>query len=84
MGFANGSGTPVSSTNLSGIDFSSALSGLTLGTTYYYHAYATNSGGTSYGAEQSFTTLNIDAPVATAATNIGIHRFRANWNAFTG
>ena len=84
MGFANGSGTPVSSTNLSGIDFSSALSGLTLGTTYYYHAYATNSGGTSYGAEQSFTTLNIDAPVATAATNIGIHSFRANWNAVSG
>jgi hypothetical protein len=55
-GFANGTGTAVASTNLSGAAFSSALSGLTLATTYYYHAYATNGTGTSYGAEQSFTT----------------------------
>ncbi len=55
-GFANGTGTAVASTNLSGTAFSSALSGLTLATTYYYHAYATNGTGTAYGAEQSFTT----------------------------
>lgn len=55
-GFANGTGTAVASTNLSGAAFSSALSGLTLATTYYYHAYATNGTGTAYGAEQSFTT----------------------------
>ncbi len=55
-GFANGTGTPVASTNLSGTNFSSALSGLTLATTYYYHAYASNGTGTAYGAEQSFTT----------------------------
>lgn len=36
--------------------YTSFLSGLSGGTTYYYRAYATNSAGTSYGAEYSFTT----------------------------
>jgi pectin methylesterase-like acyl-CoA thioesterase len=36
--------------------FTSAIGGLTLGTTYYVRAYATNSAGTGYGAEVSFTT----------------------------
>lgn len=62
-GFPNGSGTQVASTNLSGGNFTSALSGLTSNTTYYYKAYATNAGGTGYGAQQSFTTL---PPVLTA------------------
>ncbi|HEV7782104.1 MAG TPA: lamin tail domain-containing protein [Chitinophagaceae bacterium] len=55
-GFPNGGGTAVASTNLAGGNFTSALSGLTANTTYYYHAYATNAGGTSYGVQQSFTT----------------------------
>jgi hypothetical protein len=37
--------------------FSAALTGLTLGTTYYVRAYATNTTGTSYGAIYNFTTL---------------------------
>ena len=37
--------------------FVSALTGLTPGTTYYVRAYATNTGGTQYGAAESFTTL---------------------------
>jgi pectin methylesterase-like acyl-CoA thioesterase len=36
--------------------FSSALSGLAAGTTYYVRAYGTNSAGTGYGPEVSFTT----------------------------
>jgi len=36
--------------------FTSNLTGLTAGTTYYVRAYATNSVGTSYGNEVSFTT----------------------------
>lgn len=36
--------------------FTSSLTGLTAGTSYYVRAYATNSAGTSYGSEQSFTT----------------------------
>ncbi len=35
--------------------FISSITGLTLGTTYYVRAYATNSVGTSYGSEVSFT-----------------------------
>ena len=34
--------------------YSSAMSGLTIGTTYYVRAYATNLVGTGYGAEYSF------------------------------
>jgi len=36
--------------------FTSNLSGLTLGTTYYVRAFATNSVGTAYGNQISFTT----------------------------
>ena len=37
--------------------FTSAMTGLTANTTYYVRAYATNSAGTAYGDEVSFTTL---------------------------
>ena len=37
--------------------FTSVLTGLTPNTTYYVRAYATNSEGTAYGDEVSFTTL---------------------------
>lgn len=40
--------------------FTSKLTGLGLNTTYYLRAYATNSAGTAYGNEISFTTLNVD------------------------
>ena len=43
----NGSGTG---------SFTSSITGLTAGTTYYVRAYATNSVGTAYGSEVSFTT----------------------------
>jgi hypothetical protein len=36
--------------------FSSTISGLNTGTTYYVRAYATNSMGTSYGSNRSFAT----------------------------
>ena len=36
--------------------YSSAITGLTCGTTYYVRAYATNSAGTGYGNEVPFTT----------------------------
>jgi hypothetical protein len=38
-------------------DFSSFFMGLSSGVTYYLRAYATNSGGTAYGAEISFSTI---------------------------
>jgi uncharacterized protein (TIGR02145 family) len=37
--------------------FVSTITGLTFNTLYYVRAYATNSKGTSYGNEESFTTL---------------------------
>lgn len=45
---ANGTGTG---------SYTSSISPLTAGTKYYVRAYATNSIGTAYGAESSFTTL---------------------------
>lgn len=62
-GFPNGAGTMVVSTNLTAGNFSSNLSGLSPTTTYYYKAYATNTGGTTYGLQRSFTTAS---PVITA------------------
>jgi len=38
--------------------FTSAINDLSLGTTYYVRAYATNSEGTGYGSAMSFTTLS--------------------------
>jgi hypothetical protein len=38
--------------------FTAVLNGLTMNTTYYVRAYATNAQGTGYGNEQSFTTTS--------------------------
>ncbi|HUX95040.1 MAG TPA: hypothetical protein VMV47_04845 [Bacteroidales bacterium] len=49
-------------------NFISNLTGLTLGTTYYVRAYATNSSGTAYGDnELSFTTETVIPMLTTAA-----------------
>ena len=42
--------------------FTSAMTSLTANTTYYVRAYATNSAGTAYGEEVSFTTLPEGVP----------------------
>lgn len=55
-GFANGTGTQVVGSNLSGGNFSVNVTGLSANSTYYYKAYATNGAGTTYGAQQSFTS----------------------------
>lgn len=44
-------------------NFSATLTGLSARTTYYVRAYATNSQGTSYGTQKSFTTL-VTCPVS--------------------
>ncbi len=55
--------------------FISSIAGLTAGTTYYVRAYSTNSAGTGYGTQVSFTTtVQVQLPIltttsATAITN---------------
>jgi uncharacterized protein (TIGR02145 family) len=53
--------------------FSSSLTGLTPNTTYYVRAYATNSEGTAYGPEVSFTTIVIDSKSCPAAPTVTDH-----------
>jgi len=45
--------------------YTSYLTGLSGNTTYYYRAYVTNSLGTFYGSQQSFTTSNTPNPTVT-------------------
>jgi hypothetical protein len=60
-----------STTSGSGIGaFSSNLTGLSAATTYYVRAFATNSIGTSYGGELSFTTLAAPTVTTTAISAI--------------
>jgi hypothetical protein len=46
--------------------FSSSLTELISNTTYYVRAYATNSGGTAYGNQVSFTTPNVSLSVGSS------------------
>ncbi|MEB2787111.1 MBG domain-containing protein, partial [Algoriphagus persicinus] len=58
---SDGSGTGV---------FSEAITGLSATTTYYYQAFATNSGGTSYGGVESFTTNKIQLTIDSQILNL--------------
>jgi uncharacterized protein (TIGR02145 family) len=48
--------------------FTSTLTGLVPGTTYFLRAYATNSAGTAYGNEVTFTTTPVVVPTLTTNT----------------
>jgi uncharacterized protein (TIGR02145 family) len=52
--------------------FTSAITGLSDGVTYYVRAYSTNEKGTAYGDEKQFSTLELTTPTVTTAdiTNI--------------
>ena len=50
--------------------YTSTLTGLTANTTYHVRAYATNSVGTSYGGDSSFTTLDSSFSTTTTTTII--------------
>jgi len=50
--------------------FVSNLTNLTVGTTYYLRAFATNSVGTSYGVEKTFTSTNVPTVITSSITNI--------------
>ena len=64
---ANGTGTGA---------FVSALASLKGNTVYYVRAYATNSAGTGYGPEVTFTT-HVDLPVVTTIAVTGITKIAA-------
>lgn len=80
--FSNG--TIITATNLSAANYTASLPGLQSNTTYYYKAFATDVTGTVYGAQNTFTTLPLTAPLAIAATAIGQTGFTANWEAVAG
>ncbi len=50
--------------------FTSHITGLEKGTVYYVAAYATNNGGTAYGQELSFKTLDLPAVTTVLVYNI--------------
>ena len=52
--------------------FTSEITDLTRGTTYYVRAYATNPVGTAYGNEVSFTTLDIPKVTTGSITDITV------------
>lgn len=49
-------------------DFTSTITGLTAGTTYYVRAYATNVMGTAYGEQRSFATTSEEVLLPTVIT----------------
>ena len=65
--------------NGSGIgSFSSSLTGLIAGTTYYVRAYATNAAGTAYGNQLAFPTSTVTIPVLTTTSISSITQTSAN------
>lgn len=65
--------------------FTSNLTGLTAGTTYYLRAYATNSAGTGYGNQVTFTTSAVvGATITTAAVTLITTTSAASGGTITG
>ncbi|MFL5745261.1 MAG: cadherin-like beta sandwich domain-containing protein, partial [Niastella sp.] len=62
--FPVGTGTQIPASNLSGGNYSVALSGLTPNQRVYYHAYVTTAAGTTYGTEQAFNNTPLPVPMA--------------------
>ena len=59
-------------------EFTSDLTQLSPNTMYYVRAYATNEGGTSYGNQVTFTTVQMDVPVLTTTEVTSITQTTAN------
>ncbi|MBK6949591.1 MAG: fibrobacter succinogenes major paralogous domain-containing protein [Haliscomenobacter sp.] len=58
-------------------NFSGTIKGLSSGTPYYLRSYASNSAGTAYGNEITFTTVNITNPVIGPLLMSGVGSSRA-------
>lgn len=61
--------------------FSANLTGLTAGTTYYVRAYATNTAGTGYSTNATFTTTAISVP---SVTTVSVGTITSNSAIVTG
>ncbi len=76
----------VINTNAAGTgSYSTTLSGLTPGETYYYRAFAQNEIGTSYGATSNFTAAcftSVVSSLTASATNF--YDFTAAWSSLAG
>ncbi len=85
---ASGTVLSTSPVTTSGL-YSLTMSGLTVSTTYYVRAYATNSEGTGYGNQVSFTTSSLPdtqaptAPTSLASSNVTSTTATLTWNAST-
>ena len=63
---------------------SQSVTGLSIGTPYYYRVRAENPGGPSGNSNVITVTTIPPAPVAAAATNLGTTSFTANWGTSSG
>jgi hypothetical protein len=83
-GFADGTGTPLASGNLSGGNFSAQLTGLVANRRYYYKAVVTTSGGTVYGTQQAFNAPPIPVIMSAQPSFTFTETFAdiANWQNF--
>jgi M6 family metalloprotease-like protein len=60
--------------------FTSNITGISAMTTYHVRAWATNTAGTGYGSDITFTTSAVPSPIANAASSINQTGFIANWS----
>jgi len=70
--------TTITQSKVTGESFSVIITGLDAFTTYHFRAFATNSAGTDYGENKSFTTGGVISVVTLPATRITEHAARLN------
>ncbi len=71
-GFANGTGTPVAGGALTAGNYSTGLLALAPpGQIFYFHTYATNAGGTTYGNENTFTLASVTPTLSVPPAGAG-------------
>lgn len=70
-GFADGAGTKIAVAGTSTGAFSTTIGLLSTSTTYYFKGFASNSAGTVYTSQASFTTTAMNSPSFVVGTVIG-------------
>lgn len=80
---ANPTGNSLAEGGTSVSAFTHSRTGMTANTLYYYRGYATNSAGTGYSPDGTFTTLH-NAPNVGSGSDATTTSITANWTAPTG